>query len=194
MASRKTEPTPQPVVEEIPATPSDKKGQATPKRKTQEAANKRGLVVDVKADAKERRAKDRQRRENEYAAMRSGDERNMPLEHRGPEKRFIRDYIDARTSVGEFLLPMSILFVILSLVLNSQPALGGILIIGFYIIVLMAAVETWLMLRRLKKAVIAKFGENKLPRGFTFYCIARSLNLRRFRTPRPKVRRGEFPV
>ena len=148
----------------------------------------------VKADAKQRRAKDRERRENEYKAMRSGDERNMPLEHRGPEKRFIRDYIDARTSVGEFLLPMSILFVVLSLVVGNQAALGGILILGFYVIVLMAAVETWLMLRRLKKAVIAKFGANKLPRGFTFYCIARSLNMRRFRTPKPKVRRGEFPA
>ena len=191
---RKAEPVPTTAVEVEPSTPSDKKGQATPKRKAQEAANQRGLVMDVKSDAKERRARDRSRRESEYSAMRSGDEKNMPAEHRGPEKRFIRDYIDARTSVGEFLLPMSILFVVLSLVLNKQPALGGILILGFYIIVLMAAVETWLMMRRLKKAVIAKFGEGKLPRGFTFYCIARSLNMRRFRTPRPKVRRGEFPA
>lgn len=191
--ARKTEPTEAPAVEPEPTTPSDKKGQATPKRKAQEAANKRGFVVDVKADSKQRRAKDRARRENEYAALRSGDERNMPLEHRGPEKRFMRDYIDARTAIGEFLLPVSILFVILSL-LFSGGAMGAILILGFYVIVLMAAVETWLTLRRLKKAVIAKFGESKLPRGFTFYVIARSLNMRRFRTPKPKVRRGEFPV
>jgi hypothetical protein len=195
MASRKTEPTPATAVEVEPTSPQDKKGQPTPKRKQQEAANQRGLVMDAKSDSKDRRARDRARRENEYTAMRAGDEKNMPAEHRGPEKRFMRDYIDARTSIGEFLLPLSLVFVILSLAFgNSGGPLSAILILGFYVIVLMAAVETWLMLRRLKKAVIAKFGANKIPRGFTFYSIARSLNLRRFRTPRPKVRRGEFPT
>jgi len=188
---RKTEPTPTPVVPEEPTTPSGKKDQPTPKRKEQEAANKRGLVVDVKADSKQRRAKDRARREAEYAALKTGDEKHMPVEHRGPEKRFIRDYIDARSSIGEFLLPASIVFVILSLAL---PGLGAIIILAFYAIVLMAGVETWLMLRRLKKNFAIKFGEGKLPRGFTFYAIARSLNIRRFRTPKPKVKRGEYPA
>jgi len=193
MASRKTAPEVETPAPTEPTVASDKKGQATPKRKTQEAANKRGLVVDVKADAKQRRAKDRARREAEYQALRSGDERNMPAEHRGPERRFIRDYVDARSSIGEFLVPMSVLFVILSLMFRDGLA-GAILILAFYVIVLMAAVETWLMVRRLKKVFIAKFGEGKVPRGFTFYVIARSLNLRRFRTPRPKVRRGEYPA
>ena len=149
----------------------------------------------MKSDAKARRARDRARREAEYAALRAGDERNMPIEHRGPEKRFIRDYIDARTSIGEFLLPMALVFVVLTLLPPFKSGNGGaILILGFYLIVIMAGIETFLMIRRLKKAVIAKFGENKVPRGFTFYSISRALNLRRFRTPRPKNRRGEYPV
>jgi uncharacterized protein YhhL (DUF1145 family) len=193
MARNKPEPAQQTAVPVEPSAPSDKKATPTPKRKEQEAANKRGLVVDVKSDSKQRRAKDRARRETEFAALRTGDERNMPIEHRGPEKRFVRDYIDARTSIGEFLLPFSILFVLLSII----PALGDLgvfVILFFYLIVLMAGIETFLMLRRLKKQLIAKFGEKGVPRGFTFYALSRSLNVRRFRTPKPKVKRGEYPV
>lgn len=168
-----------------------KKNHPTPKRKDQEAARRRGMVLDVKADAKERRARARAQREKEYEAMRKGDDRNMPAEHRGPERRFIRDFVDARTSLGEFLLPLSIMFVLLSLV-NSP--FGVILILAFYAIVLVAVVETWIAMRRLKKYFIAKFGANKLPRGWSFYAISRALNLRRFRTPKPKVKRGEYPV
>ena len=175
------------------ATPSAGKGHATPKRKEQEAARKRGMVLDVKTDAKERRARDRARREAEYVALRTGDERNMPVEHRGPEKRFIRDYIDARTSIGEFLLPVALIFVVASLVW-SKGAVGGYLVLAFYVIVLGTLVDTVLMMRRLKRKVIAKFGATKVPRGFTFYSIARALNIRRFRTPKPVVKRGEYPV
>lgn len=170
-----------------------KKGRPTPTRKEQEAKNQRGLVIDPKADSKERKAKVRAERESQYQAMRNGDERNMPLEHRGPERRFLRDYVDARTSIGEFLLPLSIVFVIGSLFLKD-PALGGAMIMVFYAFVLAAGIDTWLMTRRLKKYFIAKFGDGKLPRGWVFYVISRHFNMRRFRVPRPKVKRREFPV
>lgn len=170
------------------------KGRPTPKRKEQEAARRRPVVPDTKASKKVQREKMREQREREYQAMREGDERNMPLEHRGPERRFLRDWVDARTSIGEFLLPLSIVFVIVSLAIPSTSSLGLLLIIVFYVLVLLVAVDTFVMIRRLRKAFDAKFGWNRRPRGWTFYVIARHLNLRRFRAPKPAVKRGEFPV
>lgn len=184
---------------EIPEEPTGK-GRPTPKRKEQEAAKYRGLLADPKQDTKDRRAKMREQREREYQAMREGDERNMPMEHRGPERRFLRDYVDARTSIGEYLLPLAITFVLISLFMpqnaesGGNAALGGLVILVFYVIVLIAGIETFITARRIKKHFIKKFGEGKLPRGWTFYIISRALNMRRFRVPKPKVKRGEYPV
>ncbi len=182
------------MTEETTARPDGKKNRPTPKRKEQEAQRKRPLIYDPKATTKERRAKVREQREKEYAAMRAGDEAHMPMEHRGPERRFIRDMVDARTTAGEFLLPLSIVFVLASLVIPQAGTGGAYLIITFYVIVLIVGVETFISLRRTKSRFIEKFGARSVPRGFSFYVIARQLNIRRFRTPRPKVKRGEYPV
>ncbi|WP_062520748.1 DUF3043 domain-containing protein [Demequina silvatica] len=179
---------------ETPGVSPATKGRPTPKRKDQEAARRRPVVADTKADKKAQRERQRVQREKEFQAMREGDERNMPYEHRGPERRWLRDSVDARTSPGEFLLPLSIVFVIASLLVPAESWLGLGLIVLFYVIVLGVAVDTWLMIRRLKKRFIEKFGVKRIPRGWTFYVIARHLNIRRFRAPKPVVKRGEYPV
>lgn len=188
--------TPETPTTDIPGieVPGDKKGRPTPKRKDQEAARRRPILPDPKEAKKVDRERMRVQREKEFQAMREGDERNMPLEHRGPERRYLRDYVDARTSLGEFLLPVSIVFVVASLLVPSQTWAGLALIVFFYVLVLVVAIDTFFMVRRLKKRFGEKFGLQKLPRGWTFYVIARQLNIRRFRAPKPVVKRGEFPV
>lgn len=179
---------------DLPAPDPGKKGRPTPKRKDREKERQRALVLDAKADSQKRRAQRRAQMEKEQAALRSGDEANMPIQFRGPENRFIRDFIDSRTTIGEFLLPMSFIFVVASLVFSERQELGGLIILVFYTIVVAAIIEAVVLFRRLKKQVIAKFGEKRLPRGWRFTAISRHFNIRRFRLPRPKVRRGEYPV
>jgi len=170
------------------------KGKPTPRRKEQEAARRRSLVVDPKSSSKERRERAREQRAKEQAALMSGDERHMPAEHRGPERRFMRDFVDARMGLGEFLLPVSFVFVIVSLFFNGNTAVGGWIILGFYALVFVTLGETLWAVRSLRKHLIAKFGDKPLPRAWRLYVIGRMLNLRRLRVPKPMVKRGEFPV
>lgn len=170
------------------------KGKPTPRRKDQEAAHLRPLVADPKAGAKERRERVREQRAKEQQALLTGDERHMPAEHRGPQKRFIRDFVDARTGLGEFLMPASILFVIASLFFNDDENLTGWIILGFYALVFVTLGETFWAMRSMRGLMTTKFKDTPMPRGWRLYTAARMLNLRRLRVPRPAVKRGEFPV
>ena len=94
----------------------NRKGRPTPKRKEAEAANKRPLVpVDRKSAAKAAREAQRERREREYKAMQTGDERYLPARDRGPVRRYVRDYVDARYSLGEFFLPIAAVCLVIQL-------------------------------------------------------------------------------
>ncbi len=170
------------------------KGHPTPKRRAQEAAQRRALIGNPKAGNKERRARVREQRAKEQQAMLSGDERNMPAEHRGPVRRYIRDFVDARTSLGEFALPGSILFVVASLFFNQSPSVGSIIIVGFYALIFAAIGDTLWAMRSMRKRINEKFGADSLGRGWRLYSAARLMNLRRLRVPRPVVKRGEYPV
>ena len=170
------------------------KGRPTPKRKEREAARKRPFIVDPKADRKVRQAQMRERRAKEQHALMTGDERYMPPEHKGPDRSLIRQYIDARTGLGEFLLPVAIVFVMVSLFFNGDPAVGGLIVLGFYVIVLITAGETIWAQRQLKKLLLDKLGAQGLRRGWRLYATARMLNIRRLRVPRPVTKRGDFPT
>lgn len=172
----------------------DGKGKPTPKRKEQEAARKRSFIVDPKADRKVRQAQIRERRAKEQQALLSGDERNMPPEHKGPDRKLIRQYIDARTGLGEFLLPVAIVFVLVSLAFNGDPTIGGLIVLGFYVLVLITVGETLWAQRQLKNLLIEKVGASGIRRGWRLYATARMLNIRRLRVPRPVTKRGDFPT
>jgi Protein of unknown function (DUF3043) len=170
------------------------KGRPTPKRKTAQAANKRPLVpADRKAAAKSARAAARAERDRQYRAMQTGDERFLPVRDRGPVRRFIRDSVDARRNLGEYFLPIALVFVTLSVVFARNLTVSGLIMVLLYVVVLATVVDAFLMWRRLKKKVAAKFGPESLERGMGMYAGMRVFQLRRGRLPRPQVKHGEYP-
>ena len=83
------------------------KSAPTPTRREQEAARKRPLVpTDRKQASRDSRGQVNAARERARAGMAAGEEKYLPVRDKGPQKRYVRDYVDARTSVGEILLPL----------------------------------------------------------------------------------------
>lgn len=167
------------------------KNPPTPKRRDQEAARKQPLVVTDRRKAKDQdKAKRREAYAKQRQAMVTGDERHLPARDKGPEKRYIRDYVDARWSLGEFMLPVMLVVLALSFVRTAWAM--SLVFLMVYGLILLAVGDCFLMWRRLRKLLIAKYGS--APRGGGMYAALRVFQMRRTRLPRPQVARGQFPA
>ena len=192
---RAAAPQPEPTVE-TPAR-SGGKGRATPRRRDAEARRLHPVVpTDRKAAKAQARAKQDEAWRRQREAMRTGDERYLPARDKGPVKRYIRDYVDARFSLGEAFMPLSILLIVIMVGVQTRvPRIGLMLIMGLYAVFLLSIIDAlvcwWLVRRRLH----AKFGEEKVKAQGTifWYIFSRCFNLRRWRQPSPQVARREYP-
>ena len=168
------------------------KGRPTPTRKEAEAAARARAKAQL--SGKEGRRSERQRRAEANArmreGMRTGDERFLPARDKGPVRRFIRDYVDARLCVGEFLLPLLVAIMVLqSVQVRTVQSFGQDLWFATIVLVLF---DTALMLWRLRRQLKTRFPDEEL-RGSSFYAIMRMLQLRPMRMPKAKVKLGGRP-
>ncbi|RAX49576.1 DUF3043 domain-containing protein [Arthrobacter sp. AQ5-05] len=168
------------------------KNAPTPKRSVQQAQNQRPLVP---TDRKLARAAERAQRLEAQNRMRlaneTGDERFMAARDQGPQKRFARDFVDRRFMVGEYLMFAVFAFLIVSLSLSKFPQVTVYVTFALWILVGLVAIDSFIMSRMLKKALVARFGS--VERGVMYYAIMRGMQFRKMRLPKPQVRRGEAP-
>ena len=169
------------------------KGRANPTRREREAANLRPLVSsDRKAGNKASRAKMNEAREKARIGMANGEEKFLPTKDKGVQRRYIRDYVDARWSVGELIIP--VMFVVIILTFINSPLLQAIAIFalwGFFIVAVIDCIVAGFIIQR---KLTAKFGAEKVQKGNRWYTAMRALQLRPMRLPKPQVKRGNFPA
>ncbi len=168
------------------------KGRPTPTRKEAEAAARERAKAGMDKKAAQKLLRERRAEANSKmrAGMRSGEERYLPARDQGPVKRFVRDYVDARVSIAEFLLPL--LVVIMVLQYSGNSSLLRFSNVLWSTTILVVALDTvWLMFR-LKRSLREKFPDESL-KGTTFYTILRVLQLRWLRMPKPQVKIGGAP-
>jgi hypothetical protein len=169
------------------------KGHATPTRKEREAANLKPLVSgDRKAGNKAARAKMAESRDRARIGMANGEEKYLQLRDRGPQRRYIRDYIDARFNVGEIMIPA--LFVIIILSFINNPIVQVVSVIALWAFFLVAVADCIVVGFVIKRKLVAKFGADRMQKGNRWYAAMRALQLRLMRLPKPQVKRGNFPA
>lgn len=168
------------------------KGRATPSRREQEAARRKPLVPsDRRAASKQNRATMAAERDRARAGMAAGEEKYLPLRDKGPQKRFVRDVVDARWNAGELLMPILVL-VILTWFLPQ--AVVEWVFLGFWAFFLLVVADSIWLGFQVKRRLSAKFGADRLERGVRWYAAMRALQMRTLRLPKPQVGRGQYPA
>lgn len=179
--------------ETLPPTESGAsgKGRPTPTRKEAEAAARERARAAVDKKAAQRLLRDKRTESNRRMreGLKAGDEKYLPARDQGPVKRFVRDWVDARLSVAEFLLPLLLVIMALQASGSKGTSLSSSL---WAVTILLLAVDTIWIRFRLRRALRQRFPDENL-KGTTFYAFVRMLQLRFMRLPKPNVRIGGAP-
>jgi hypothetical protein len=166
------------------------KGRPTPTRKEAEAAARARAkgAADRKAAAKLLRERRAQENAKMRQAMKTGDESALPARDRGKVRRFVRDRVDSRLSMAEFLLPLLVIIMVLTYSGNSDATRIGQSV--WSVTIILVTLDTVILVFRLKKDFKTRFpGEST--KGATFYAILRAMQLRFLRLPKPQVKLGQ---
>lgn len=192
-----------------------KKGRPTPKRNEVERA--RGIRRDpVKPPetAKEARArrkalkasmskaeyKEMKRKEREERAARSravqeaidrGDERYLLDRDKGEVRAFVRDWVDSRRFLSNLVMPASLVFLVVMFTTQSNPEVGWIASMVVMAMMGIFFIEGYVLGSRVNKAVAERFpGTSETGFALGFYGYSRASQLRKLRSPKPRVEIG----
>jgi hypothetical protein len=164
------------------------KGRPTPTRKEAEAA--------AKARAKPprtRRGQAAQRGRGESSqrvrqGMRNGEEKYLLPRDKGPVRRFIRDFVDARFSFIELIIPLLVVTMVLGYSgIDGAAAIGNAVLFGS---ILLVAVDIVSLRFRLRRQLAARF-PNESTKGTTYYAVTRAMQMKFMRLPKPQVKVGQ---
>ena len=169
---------------------SQKKGRPTPKRKDAESARKVSSLAPARSKEEKARQKSATRaaRIAQRAAYLRGDENALPTRDRGPVKRFVRNYVDSRRSIGEYFLPVIGVVLLVSLIPIAAAAVIGVVLM--YTVLFASVIDGFLLSRKIKREVTTRFPDAST-KGLAMYGWLRSTQMRRMRAPKPGVSVGE---
>lgn len=185
----KTETTATSATPETDATRPGGKGRPTPTRKEAEAAAK--ARAKAPRTRKEMAAQQRvQRSESSKKirqAMKDGDERYYMPRDKGPVRRFVRDYVDARFSFLEVVIPVMLVTLVLGYSGNATlMETGNFILLGMFLLIIIDIVT---LRFRIRRELGRRFPEEST-KGTTLYAVSRAMQMRFMRLPKAQVKIG----
>lgn len=190
------------------------KGRPTPKRHDQEV--KRGVVRDPdaltpaqqqqrnkelkksmskeewKAYKKEQRERNRAANREMQARIDAGDERYLMDRDRGPVRRYVRDWVDSRRFLNNYVMPMALVLLVILIIGTWLPQVASVLSMITLVFMLAILVEAVIIGRRANAAVRAKFPDTtETGFGLGTYAFSRATQPRSWRSPKPQVALGQ---
>jgi hypothetical protein len=173
-------------------TPSKKElGQVTPKRTV---GGRRPASSAAPANRREqvKQMRERQRLERAEATqgMRAGDERYLLARDRGPERKLVRNIVDARRTVGTWFFGGALIVLIGSTVRISAVQLVSNIL--WLVLALGVILDSILIARKVKRMVNERFPKTDARMlSLQLYGIMRGLTFRRMRVPKAQVNLGD---
>ncbi|WP_285693917.1 DUF3043 domain-containing protein [Actinomadura sp. NBRC 104412] len=166
------------------------KGRPTPKRA--EAEKRRRQPITAPANRKEayKRVRERQAAERARAreGMARGEEKYLLKRDKGPVRRLARDYVDARRTVGSYM--MYVLFAIIVLSLLPFAAAKLLVVFAPGLLLGVVLVEGMVLARGVKKLAAERYPDEST-KGVGMYAAMRAMQIRRLRVPSPQVKPGQ---
>jgi hypothetical protein len=156
---------------------------ATPAPRTRKEASEYAKANRPSKDA--RRAAAAERR----ARMDAGDDRYLLPRDRGPVRAYIRDVIDSRPHLIGMFMPLAVL--VLVAVVLPIPAIQQYLSLFCLLALIVMIGEGVLLGMSVTRKARAKFpSEDIRALSTSWYCFTRASQVRKLRTPKPRVQRG----
>jgi hypothetical protein len=166
------------------------KGRPTPKRSEAERRRRQpfNAPADRKSASRQSRDRDRTDRARRQDAMRRGEEWALNPKDKGPAKKLVRDYVDARRGISEYYMFGLLIFAVLLFI----PALRGSAVVIYlvYALLLVMIAESVIVGNRVVKLVQARL-PGQSTKGLRWYATTRGAMIRRWRLPAPQVKPGD---
>lgn len=175
------EPEPTTTAEDFSKTAAAGKTRRTPTRAEAEAARRDRIHPKLTP-------KELKKAERDADRVRRG--RNLREFEERPERVLMRNYVDSRWTLTEFMWPFLVVMLVLSIVGSGVPQIVIGVTLSLWALLLAALANVWWFWRGFKRELRVRYPSAKY-NGLLWAMASRMMAMRRVRTPGPMIQRGQ---